>query len=113
MVDQLGEKSESTDQTSGMVDQVGEKSKLTDQTSGMLDYRYEKSKFLDQTLGMVGNRYQNIKTWKISKNCPKIFKDNISIESLQHLKNFQKIKSVENNTRRADDHRAEFQRIAM
>ena len=53
------------------------------------------------------------KLGKFSKNCPKIFKDNISIESLQHLKNFQKIKSVENNTRRADDHRAEFKQIAM
>ena len=29
------------------------------------------------------------KLGKFSKNCPKIFKDNISIESLQHLENFQ------------------------
>ena len=92
-----------------MIDQVGEKSKSTDQTSGMLNYRYEKAKITRPNLGAT----KISKLGKFSKNCPKIFKDNISIESLQHLKNFQKIKSVENNTRRADDHRAEFQRIAM
>ena len=59
------------------------------QTSEILDHRYEKAKFLDQTLGMVGNRYQNVKSWKIFKNLNNFFQDNICIESLQHLENFQ------------------------
>ena len=71
-MDEVGKKSNLTDQTSEMIGSVGLRSKSTDQTSGMLDYRYEKAKLLDQTLGMVGNRYQNIKTCKIVRKFSKI-----------------------------------------